>query len=333
MKLDVTKFIDGLHKWLGEQFAPVLARVKALEDRPVVDESAIVDRASKALDPRFKELYELAGTIQTSIKEITLTPGPKGEPGESVKGEPGRDGAPGERGETGEKGDKGDTGEPGIKGDPGPAGADGKSVDEAAITERITAEIERRYEDRFKALADELRAKAMPGNDGADGAPGVNGTDGRDALHLEILPAINAEKSYPRNTYAKHSGGLWRSFETTHGMKGWECIVNGVAGVEYEPSEEDPRVLGAKTLMSDGASSSVVIRVPAMMYRGVYREGETYEHGDTVTWGGSLWHAGAGVEGKPGEPGAKGWTLAAKRGRDGKDGRDGIDTTKAVSLK
>ncbi|MCD4461143.1 phage portal protein, partial [Escherichia coli] len=48
--------------------------------------------------------------------------------------------------------------------------------------------------------------------------------DGRDATALEILPAIDDQKSFPRGTYATHQGGLWRAYEKTHGMRGWECL-------------------------------------------------------------------------------------------------------------
>ncbi|ENK5579374.1 portal protein, partial [Escherichia coli] len=41
--------------------------------------------------------------------------------------------------------------------------------------------------------------------------------DGRDATALEILPAIDDQKSFPRGTYATHQGGLWRAYEKTHG--------------------------------------------------------------------------------------------------------------------
>jgi integrin beta 3 len=64
------------------------------------------------------------------------------------------------------------------------------------------------------------------------------------------------------------------------------------------------------------------LKLAVMIYRGVFKEGSAYERGDTVTWGGSLWHCDAETADKPGE-GAKAWTLAAKRGRDGRDGKDG----------
>lgn len=58
--------------------------------------------------------------------------------------------------------------------------------------------------------------------------------------------------------------------------------------------------------------------VPAMIYRGIWREGQNCQKGDTVTWGGSLWHCNEPTNEKPGD-GSKAWSLAAKKGRDGKD--------------
>lgn len=57
---------------------------------------------------------------------------------------------------------------------------------------------------------------------------------------------------------------------------------------------------------------------PVMIYRGVFQEGKTYTVGDTVTWGGSLWHCDLETGEKPGEAG-KAWKLAVKKGRDSKE--------------
>jgi hypothetical protein len=173
-------------------------------------------------------------------------------------------------------------------------------------------------------MVEEAVAKRM-----ADIRMPKDGEPGRDGAHLEILPAISQDKSYPRGTYAKHAGGLWRSFEATDGMRGWECIVDGVADVKLEAIEREFTVT---TRRSSGAEEVKTISLPVMLYRGVYKEGQEYLGGDTVTWGGSLWHCDSNTADKPGELGSKGWTLAAKRGRDGKDGVNGKDYTKAVAL-
>jgi hypothetical protein len=58
------------------------------------------------------------------------------------------------------------------------------------------------------------------------------------------------------------------------------------------------------------------IEFPFPIYRDVYKEGEAYERGDLVTWGGSVWHCDKATNAKPG---TDDWTLAVKKGRDGKD--------------
>ena len=54
------------------------------------------------------------------------------------------------------------------------------------------------------------------------------------------------------------------------------------------------------------------------MYRGVFVDGDTYDPGDLVTWGGSLWHCNAQTQDKPS---GDSWTLAVKKGRDGRDAK------------
>jgi hypothetical protein len=58
------------------------------------------------------------------------------------------------------------------------------------------------------------------------------------------------------------------------------------------------------------------IRIPAMLYCGVWREGE-HEPGDVVTWGGSAWHCNEKTTEKPGA--SPHWRLMVKEGRPGKD--------------
>lgn len=144
-----------------------------------------------------------------------------------------------------------------------------------------------------------------------------DGIDGKDALQLEILPGINEEKSYPRGTYALFKGGLWRAYQKTAGLSGWECVVSGVDSIDV--SQNAQREFCINLSLSDGAMVEKTFSVPVLIYRGVFKSGKEYQEGDTVTWGGSLWHCDASTVDKPGELGSKGWTLATKRGRDGKD--------------
>ena len=143
--------------------------------------------------------------------------------------------------------------------------------------------------------------------------------DGRDATALEVLPAIDDQKSFPRGTYATHQGGLWRAYEKTHGMRGWECLVDGVADIDVSMTGE--RLFSVVVRQSSGQCTEKTFSLPVMLYRGVFRAGETYHPGDTVTWGGSLWHCNSMTGDKPGEAHSSGWTLAAKRGRDAGGGK------------
>jgi integrin beta 3 len=62
-------------------------------------------------------------------------------------------------------------------------------------------------------------------------------------------------------------------------------------------------------------------RFPRPSYREVFKAGETYRAGDSVTWGGSSWIAMRETTAKPETDDS--WRLAVKRGRDGKDGKNG----------
>jgi len=143
-----------------------------------------------------------------------------------------------------------------------------------------------------------------------------DGENGRDALDLDILPAIDPEKSYPRGTYAMHDGGLWRSHGTTSDMRGWDCIVNGVQ--HHSTSQIDERTFKSTTLLSDGKLISNEFSMPVMLYKSVYKSEHQYRQGDMVTCSGSLWHCDEDTTDRPGGKDSKGWTLCAKKGADGR---------------
>ncbi|WP_277977391.1 hypothetical protein [Pantoea endophytica] len=144
-----------------------------------------------------------------------------------------------------------------------------------------------------------------------DGEPGE---DGKDALQLEIMPEIFSEKSYPRGSYAIHSGGLWRSYQKTAGMTGWECLVDGISSIDI--SQSDERHFTVVATKSSGEKTEKSFSVPVMIYRDIFKDGQKYYPGDSVTWGGSVWYCHLETGDKPGEDGSKGWKLAVKRGRD-----------------
>lgn len=141
-----------------------------------------------------------------------------------------------------------------------------------------------------------------------------DGEDGKDAAHLEILPEIDLGKSYKRNTYARHNGGLWRSFEKTSGMKGWECLANGIAKIEFVESEDR----GFMIRIEKSSEEVTEYTLPVPTYKKVFKRGQKYFKGDFVTWGGSIWHCDADETEEMPATASKQWTLAVKAGRDKK---------------
>jgi len=262
-------------------------------------------------------------------------PGPKGEPGPSgPRGDPGErgdQGAPGERGERGdtglpgERGEKGDRGEPGVTGQRGEKGEPGERGPHGEPGLSITGE------------------KGEPGRDGKDGRDGrdgINGKDGRDgergrdSLEIDILPAIDPAKSYPRGTFAKHQGGLLRALTTTtpadeNGIiAGWDVVVDGIREIEVEQNEDHRSFVLKIWKTSEMVSTKTYcFQMPAMIYREIFKEGTEYARGDVVTWAGSAWHCNAeSTRVKPGT--GSDWKLMVKEGRAGKDGTVGAEGPK-----
>ncbi|MCE1523694.1 phage gp6-like head-tail connector protein [Enterobacter hormaechei] len=191
-----------------------------------------------------------------------------------------------------------------------PKPKDGKSVSaedlRPLVEEVVAASLPEPID--FEKLTEDVAAKIPSPESGADG---------RDALAIEIEPFIDEKKSYPRGTYATHNGGLWRSHEKTYGMRGWECIVDGVSAVDIQQDNE--RSFSITLERASGALEVKSFDVPVTIYRDVFKAGTEYQPGDTVTWGGSMWHCNEPTTDKPGETGSKGWTLAVKKGRDLRD--------------
>lgn len=206
-------------------------------------------------------------------------------------------------------------------------GKDGKSVEADEVYKMIESVIDAQLlvqDSPIFKLCEQIITKRMAevvalipppmhGKDGIDGKDGKNGEDGRDALDIQILPAIDETKTYPRGTYAQHKNGLWRTFQKSHGMKGWECIWVGLADIEFE--QKDERNFSVKTILSNGEIREKSFAMKNTIYRKVYQDDKVYEEGDFVTWGGNIWHCNLQTSLKPRE-GIEEWTLAVKRGRD-----------------
>ncbi|EAA1960355.1 phage gp6-like head-tail connector protein, partial [Escherichia coli] len=105
--------------------------------------------------------------------------------------------------------------------------------------------------------------------------------------------------------------------EKTHGMRGWECIVDGVSG--FDIKQDNQRTFSISLERASGTVEVKSFDIPVTIYRDVFKSGTEYQPGDTVTWGGCMWHCNEKTCDKPGETGSKGWTLAVKKGRDLRD--------------
>lgn len=143
-----------------------------------------------------------------------------------------------------------------------------------------------------------------------------NGQDGKDGLQIEVIPQIDVNKSYPRGTYAIHNGGLWRAYQNTAGLSGFECVLNGLKDIDVTVS--DDRHFKVTLSKSNGETEERGFDIPVMIYRDVYHPGTKYYPGDCVTFGGSIWHCFEETSDRPNDIGSSGWRLAVKRGRDGR---------------
>jgi len=109
------------------------------------------------------------------------------------------------------------------------------------------------------------------------------------------------------------------------GAKG-EPGRDGRDGLEIDHlmiEQVDERSFAVKAVQGGHVQALGSVTMPVVIYRGVW-EPRTYQAGDAVTWGGSLWIAKGETTAKPEEHGAvRTWQLAVKRGAEGKRGPQG----------
>lgn len=297
-------------------------------------------------------------------------PGPSGQNGEP--GAKGEKGDPGERGERGEPGERGAPGEAGPAGKDAvvdnaaiilglipsieevvarhialiPKAVDGK--DGAPGADADMAALEAFCADRIQKAVAAL-PPAPAGKDGTSVHPDTvhrmvseavstaiaaipPAVDGRDAPALDILPAIDPQKKYPRGTFAEHRNGIVRSIRATDPLAestdataaGWVTCMNSVFE-ENELVQDGGRTIIRTTQYTNGRTFTRELKTSVILDRGVWREGTTYEPGDHVSWDGSGWICQEKTTDKPGkfgdEPVKNGWRLSTKRGNHGKDGK------------
>jgi hypothetical protein len=154
--------------------------------------------------------------------------------------------------------------------------------------------------------------KGMDGKDGEPGADGKDGSDGeagKDGAGIADLLRDNEG-----NLVASFTDGRLKNLGPIQGADGKDG-QDGFSLEDFDCVPVDERTIKMEFVRGE-TKHSYELQFPVVVYRGVFKEGEPYERGDMVTWGGSLWHCDAPTKEKPG---TDSWTLAAKKGRDGKD--------------
>jgi integrin beta 3 len=277
--------------------APLLARIADLESR-----AAIPGPVGPAGEPGQPGRDADPGIIARMVADaVAAIPAPQnGKDGR--EGVDGKDGAPGAAGQNGIDGKDGAPGLDGTNGVDGKDGRDGKdaTVDTEVLLAMVVEAVAAipRPENGKDGAPGERGAdgapgqKGEPGERGADGIHGKDGTPGRDGL--AGLPGRDGKDGAPGQ--------------------------NGTDGLGFD----DLTVThdGARNVTLRFAQGEKVKEFPIVLFvpldKGVWRDGDTYEKSDCVSFGGSLWIAQEATTDKPGD--SKAWRLAVKRGRDGKDG-------------
>lgn len=172
---------------------------------------------------------------------------------------------------------------------------------------------------RIKALEDRPAPEVIKGDPGEPGQNGADGNDGKDGSDGRGIKDLLIDRE--GHLIATMDDGTTKDLGPIIGKDG----TNGQDGApgfgldDFDCVPVDERTIKMEFVRGE-TKHSYELQFPVVVYRGVFKDGDPYERGDMVTWGGSLWHCDAPTKDKPG---TDGWTLAAKRGRDGKDAKNG----------
>ena len=143
------------------------------------DDSEVIRRL--ALLEAKSEIDTSGFATKEELQNISLTPGPKGDPGEvgpqGLQGLQGLQGPPGPKGETGERGPQGDTGPKGSDGLQGPIGPQGLQGE--------------RGQDGQTGPRGEQGPTGLPGPVGPQGPIGLTGPKGADGVGIPQKISIN----------------------------------------------------------------------------------------------------------------------------------------------
>lgn len=148
-----------------------------------------------------------------------------------------------------------------------------------------------------------------------DGKDGRDGRDGRDALDLKIEEDIDFNKNYVKGTLATFNNGLYYSVKNTDGKDGWKCLIDGINKIDFELSD-DNRTSKIKMEKSSGEIFEKEFKIPALLYKNIYKENEVYSKNDCITFAGSLWVSKKDNNSERPGTNPENWVLCVKKGRD-----------------
>lgn len=203
----------------------------------------------------------------------------------------------------------GKDGRDGINGKDGRDGIDGKDFDPAVMAAFVESVNERL--DRFHVRFNESLAAVKDGAPGPPGPPGEPGRDGRDGQ--PGVPGLTGEKG------EKGADGA----HGTNGRDGRDAVLDELAIKWLDDRRGE--FIWKSTGESIQGGSFALQPPPGLVYRGIWKSGETYQPGENVTYGGSLWMCLQTTSARPGDAQAeaRAWQLAVKKGSDGRDGKSG----------
>lgn len=196
------------------------------------------------------------------------------------------------------------------------------------IAEVVAEEVGKATAPLLQRIVDLEGRKAEPGPPGEKGEPGIAGEPGKDGADgtngKDGAGIIDGFVSRDGHLIATLSDGTTRDFGEIIGKDGANG-KDGRDGIDLTSFDavvlDDDRTIELKFVSGD-EERVASFKWPTVLDCGVYRAGESYERGDAVSWGGSLWIAQKETDAKP-DTADSGWRLAVKRGRDGKDAKNG----------